>query len=73
MSKQEQKTALKKLDPFLKHELLDRVYLIADMFEDYIVEHKAAHYPAVTNKVREISSKLWKLYQEVGNLPGANE
>jgi hypothetical protein len=71
--KHKPKTALKKLEPFLKHELLDRVYLIADMFENYILEHDAAHYPTVSNQVLDISSRLWKLYQDVGNLPGEDE
>lgn len=72
-TKQGQKTALKKLDPFVKHELLDRTYLIAEMFENYILDHDAAHYPTVTNQVLEISGRLWKLYQAVANLPGEDE
>ena len=69
----ESKSALRKLEPFLKHELLDRVYLIADMFENYVLEHDAAHYPTVTNQVLDISGRLWKLYQAVANLPGEDE
>lgn len=49
----------------LHHELLDRLYLITDMFNDYIVEHDSNDILSLEEKQTAIQY-LWNLYQIVG-------
>ena len=48
------------------HEILDRTYMIADMFENYVVEHPASE--SVKDEVLRVSEKLWDLYQVIGKV-----
>lgn len=48
------------------HELLDRLYLITDMFNDYIVEHDSNDILSEQEK-QEAVQYLWNLYQIVGS------
>lgn len=48
------------------HEILDRTYMIADMFESYVVEHPASE--SVKDEVERVSEKLWDLYQVIGKV-----
>lgn len=50
----------------LHHELLDRLYLITDMFNDYIVEHDSNDILSEQEK-QEAVQYLWNLYQIVGS------
>ena len=49
----------------LHHELLDRLYLITDMFNDYIVEHDSNDILSHEEK-QQVCQYLWNLYQTVG-------
>lgn len=49
----------------LHHELLDRLYLITDMFNDYIVEHDSNDILSGEEKQAAVQY-LWNLYQVVG-------
>lgn len=49
----------------LHHELLDRLYLITDMFNDYIVEHDSDDILSHEEK-QQACQYLWDLYQTVG-------
>lgn len=48
------------------HEILDRTYMIADMFESYVQEHPASE--VVKEEVERVSEKLWDLYQVIGKV-----
>lgn len=48
------------------HEILDRTYMIANMFESYVLEHPASE--SVKDEVERVSEKLWDLYQVVGKV-----
>lgn len=48
------------------HELLDRLYLIADMYNDYIVEHNSDDILSQEEK-QKMLSLLWDQYQLVGS------
>lgn len=58
------------MDKYVKHEFLDRSALMADMYDKYIVQHFAFETlpKKVQKKVNKASEKLWKLYQQMGNL-----
>ena len=53
------------MDNLLHHELLDRLYLITDMFNDYIVEHESNDILSHEEK-QQVCQYLWNLYQTVG-------
>lgn len=48
------------------HELLDRLYLITDMYNDYIVEHNSDDILSQEEK-QKMLSLLWEQYQLVGS------
>ena len=50
----------------LYHELLDRLYLITDMYNDYIVEHDSNDILSKEEK-EKMCKLLWEQYQIVGN------
>lgn len=53
--------------PFTNHEILDRSFLVADMFDRYVAEHVGLNrHPDLQKKARELSDKLNDFYQEVG-------
>ena len=54
------------ITPEYLHEILDRTYMIADMFESYVKEHPASE--AVKEEVERVSEKLWDLYQVIGKV-----
>ena len=50
------------------HEACDRTYMLADSFEEVIVNHPAVqNNPDLREKAEAISEALWNLYQEAGN------
>ena len=59
------------------HELLDRLYIIADMYNSYIVEHETEDYnddKILSKEEKEKMLKLlWDQYQLVGNRIGELE
>ena len=48
------------------HELLDRLYLISDMYNDYICEHNSDDILSQEEK-QKMLSLLWEQYQLVGS------
>lgn len=57
-----------KLDKWFAHEALDRVYLILDMFEEYVGRHPViSQTPHLIEKALEISDSMGKFYQLVSN------
>ncbi len=50
------------------HELLDRTYLVADMFSEKIAGHPAAEHPELVERVKKIEDALFDLYQTIGGL-----
>ena len=59
----------RKPDMFMAHELLDRLYLITDMYNDYICEHDS--YDFLSQEDRdELRNILWEQYQKVGQKIG---
>ena len=48
----------------LDHELLDRMYIIVDMYNNYIIEHGSTLLTQEEKKT--MLSKLWEQYQLVG-------
>jgi hypothetical protein len=50
------------------HELLDRAYMIAQQFSEYVAEHESANHPKLREKINEIESELFDLYQRIGDL-----
>ena len=54
------------ITPEYLHEILDRTYMIAGMFESYVHEHPASE--AVKEEVERVSEKLWDLYQVIGKV-----
>lgn len=49
------------------HELLDRTFMLAGIFEDYVCNNSAlAYYPELHEPVDEVRDKLWDLYQLLG-------
>jgi hypothetical protein len=55
-------------DPFLKHELLDRIHCINVMFAQLVAEHPAA--VLLRAEIDAIDAQLAELYQQAGGLPG---
>lgn len=54
-------------DEFGKHEVLDRVHIIRDMFEQFVAEHDAVQADDELNiHVMRISTLLGDLYQLCG-------
>ena len=52
---------------FSKHEVLDRAFLIMDMFNKYIIEHEALESdPELKQKAEEISESLYQFYNIIG-------
>lgn len=50
-----------------RHELLDRVYVLASTFETHIAQHPALNFNEVLKAdIDEMSEKLWDLYQKIG-------
>ena len=47
------------------HELLDRLYLMCDMYNDYIVEHDSDDILSKKQK-EKIRDLIWEQYQLVG-------
>lgn len=47
------------------HELLDRLYLITDMYNDYIIEHASDDILSKEEK-EAVVRMLWDQYQKVG-------
>jgi hypothetical protein len=61
-------------DDFGRHELLDRVYLIAEMFEQYVLDHPASKEdPEIQAQVERLSEGLYALYGQVGRVFAAHE
>lgn len=54
------------ITPEYLHEILDRTFMITDMFESYVQEHPASE--AVKEEVERVSEKLWDLYQVIGKV-----
>ena len=52
-------------DEFLHHELLDRLYIITDMYNDYIVEHDSDDILSKEEK-QKVLDILHEQYQSVG-------
>ena len=50
----------------LHHELLDRLYLITDMYNDYICEHDSDDILPKEEK-EKLRALLWEQYQYVGS------
>lgn len=48
------------------HELLDRLYIIMDMYNDYICEHNSDDILPKEEK-EKVRSILWEQYQYVGS------
>lgn len=49
------------------HEACDRTYMLADSFEELLVNHPAVqNNPDLREKADAISEALWNLYQETG-------
>lgn len=53
------------MDNLFHHELLDRLYLMTDMFNSYIVEHDSDDILSHEEK-QQACQYLWNLYQTVG-------
>ena len=54
------------ITPGYLHEILDRTYMIAGMFESYVQEHHASE--AVKEEVERVSENLWDLYYVIGKV-----
>jgi len=50
------------------HELLDRTYLVADLFSEKVAGHPAAEHPELAERVKKIEEDLFDLYQRIGGL-----
>lgn len=62
---------LKKIndDPYSKFELLDRVSILSDNFNSFILEHNSINLdPNAAELAEKISSDLWRLYGMFGRL-----
>jgi hypothetical protein len=61
---------LKAFDADLKnHELLDRSYLVAELFNQEIAQHPAAEHPKLAEHIERVEASLYELYQKIGSLP----
>ena len=54
---------IEKLDPFMAHELIDRLYMLTDMYNDYICEHDSYEFLPLKER-EELRTLLWKQYQK---------
>jgi hypothetical protein len=58
-----------KLDPFSYHEIMDRVYLIGDMVDRYLIYHPVTKLnPELNKKLNEASTALYEAYQMMSQI-----
>jgi len=57
-----------KYNELLIHEMLDRTFLVANMFEDIISTHPVAEHPRLKKYITEIEAALFDLYQRVADI-----
>jgi hypothetical protein len=50
------------------HEMVDRAYLIAELFSREIACHPAANHPKLAKRIERLDKGLFQLYQEAGGL-----
>lgn len=56
----------------LQHELVDRLAMVIDMFNQNILDHPGGN--DMRQQLREVSKVLWEAYQTAGTLhPGLNK
>jgi len=53
------------------HEMVDRLCLAAEHFDENIACHPAANHPALAGRIKVIEQKLWRLYQIAATVPDA--
>ncbi len=57
------------LDSFHYHEMFDRLYLIGNMIDTFLLEHPvASHHEKINELLTDASSKLADAYQITGSL-----
>jgi|WetSurMetagenome_2_1015567.scaffolds.fasta_scaffold218515_2 hypothetical protein len=52
----------------LRHELMDRVYILADTFSEHIATHEAAEHPDIQARITKLEQELFDLYQAIGDI-----
>jgi hypothetical protein len=61
------KNRRKKLDEFHWHEALDRSLLAFEFFQEHVEEHDAVRKsPALRHLAKDISERMFRLYQTIG-------
>jgi hypothetical protein len=50
------------------HELLDRSYLVAELFSREIAQHPSAKHPKLAARIQRLEDGLFDLYQRIGSL-----
>jgi len=55
------------------HELVDRTYVVADLFENFVSNHEALKYTDLQPKVQDILDRLWRLYNQVSTMHSQEE
>lgn len=64
----------KDLDMFHYHEALERIYIIDNMVDEFLLKHAVFQkHPELNKKINSISLELGKLYQVIGNLQHISE
>ena len=57
------------LNTTFAHESLDRMYLIMDMFDEYVVKHPfVSQTPELLEQAQDLAEKMYLMYNNIGRV-----